>query len=416
MNSRLMPLSEIKPNPDNPRIIKDDKFAKLVKSIKEFPEMLKIRPLVVNADMVVLGGNMRLKACQAAGLSEVPVILASGLTDEQQREFIIKDNVGFGEWEWETLANEWDAEQLAEWGLDIPDFEKVTEDGLIDPDEVPEAPVTPTTVLGDLWILGNHRVLCGDSTDVKVWESLTGSSFIDLCFTSPPYALGDSIKLSGNKHKSQNESAYDGYTDSSSEWPDLMDGWWNASFPFVQSWFVNLQMLAGNKSAFVKWIADRTEHLSDILIWDKGHGAPHIAQGIVGARHEYLMVFDKEHATRRIPFSSWQGTMQSVYEAPPQRQNDFAKIHGATMPSHLPEWVLSELMNNVKSVIDPFCGTGTTIIAAERCGKIGYGIELSPQYVDVIVKRWQDFTGRDAIHSVTGKTFNDHAQSAVKQP
>lgn len=122
-----MSLSDLKPNPDNPRIIKDEKFAKLVNSIKEFPEMLKIRPLVVNADMVVLGGNMRLKACQAAGLSEVPVILASDLTPEQQREFIIKDNVSFGEWEWETLANEWDAEELVDWGLDLPVMDEIAE-------------------------------------------------------------------------------------------------------------------------------------------------------------------------------------------------------------------------------------------------------------------------------------------------
>jgi hypothetical protein len=113
-------LSSIKPNPDNPRIIKDDKFRKLVESIRSFPEMLELRPIVVNADNVVLGGNMRLKACQAAGLTEVPIILASGLTDEQQREFIIKDNVGFGEWDWDALANEWDAEDLAAWGLDVP--------------------------------------------------------------------------------------------------------------------------------------------------------------------------------------------------------------------------------------------------------------------------------------------------------
>jgi len=115
-------ISDIKPNPNNPRIIKDDKFAKLVKSIKDFPEMLNLRPIVVNDDMIVLGGNMRLKACKEAGLKEVPIIKASNLTDQQQKEFIIKDNVGFGEWDWEQLSNEWEAEELAEWGLDVPEF------------------------------------------------------------------------------------------------------------------------------------------------------------------------------------------------------------------------------------------------------------------------------------------------------
>lgn len=116
-------ISEVKANPNNPRLIKDDKFKKLVKSIQEFPQMLELRPIVVNDDMIVLGGNMRLKACKEAGLKEVPIIKASDLTDEQQREFIIKDNVGFGEWDWEQLANEWDANDLDDWGIVIPSFD-----------------------------------------------------------------------------------------------------------------------------------------------------------------------------------------------------------------------------------------------------------------------------------------------------
>ena len=122
MNSIEVNLSEIKSNPNNPRIIKDDKFYKLVESIKTFPRMLEIRPIVVNKDMIVLGGNMRLRACKEAGIKKVHVIFADDLTEEQQREFIIKDNVGFGEWDWAMLANEWNTDELTEWGLDIPDF------------------------------------------------------------------------------------------------------------------------------------------------------------------------------------------------------------------------------------------------------------------------------------------------------
>jgi hypothetical protein len=119
MDTIKVKLSQIKNNPNNPRIIKDDKFQKLVRSIKEFPQMLELRPIVVNDDMIVLGGNMRLRACKEAGLKEVPVIKASQLTEEEQRAFIIKDNVGYGEWDWEMVANEWDAELLIEWGLDV---------------------------------------------------------------------------------------------------------------------------------------------------------------------------------------------------------------------------------------------------------------------------------------------------------
>jgi hypothetical protein len=115
----LVNIQEVKNNEDNPRFIKDNKFKKLVKSIKEFPEMLKLRPIVVNKDMVVLGGNMRLKACKEAGLKEVWVLKAENLTEKQQKEFIVKDNVGFGEWNWDALANEWDRQELGDWGLEV---------------------------------------------------------------------------------------------------------------------------------------------------------------------------------------------------------------------------------------------------------------------------------------------------------
>ena len=122
----LVKISKVKPNETNPRLIKDSKFNKLVKSIKEFPEMLKLRPIVVNEDMVVLGGNMRLKACKKAGLKEVWILKADNLTEEQQKEFIVKDNVGFGEWDWDILANEWDAYLLEDWGLDVPSIDDFT--------------------------------------------------------------------------------------------------------------------------------------------------------------------------------------------------------------------------------------------------------------------------------------------------
>ena len=118
-----MKINLIKPNPNNPRIIKDDKFKKLVQSIQDFPQMLELRPIVIDENNIVLGGNMRLKACQELGLKDVPTIYAKDLTEEQKKEFIIKDNVGFGEWNWDDLANEWDAEQLTEWGLDVGGFD-----------------------------------------------------------------------------------------------------------------------------------------------------------------------------------------------------------------------------------------------------------------------------------------------------
>lgn len=125
--TKRVKIGQIKPNPNNPRLIKDDKFTKLVKSVQGFPEMLELRPIVVNTDMVILGGNMRWKACKEAGLKEVPVLIATGLTAEQERAFIIKDNVSGGEWDWEMLAHDWDADELEEWGLDLPKIKEMDE-------------------------------------------------------------------------------------------------------------------------------------------------------------------------------------------------------------------------------------------------------------------------------------------------
>ena len=138
MEIQKVKIQEVKLNPNNPRIIKDDKFEKLVKSIQELPQMLEIRPIVVNADMVVLGGNMRLKACKEAGLKEVPIIIADNLTEEQQREFLIKDNVSGGEWDFEMLTNEWEVEKLEDWGLDMPTFATDVDYSILDDDDVSE--------------------------------------------------------------------------------------------------------------------------------------------------------------------------------------------------------------------------------------------------------------------------------------
>ena len=202
MKSVEVNISDIRENPNNPRLIKDDKFKKLVQSIKDFPQMLAIRPIVVNADMTVLGGNMRLKACKEAGLEKVPVIMANDLTEEQQKEFIIKDNVGFGEWDWDIIANEWDSQQVTDWGLDIPDF-KVEADATEDDYEIPDE-VQTDIVLGDLFEIGEHRLLCGDSTDSDSVAKLMNGEKADMVFTDPPYGM----KLDADYSKMSNNSTF----------------------------------------------------------------------------------------------------------------------------------------------------------------------------------------------------------------
>jgi len=160
-------ISKVKGNPSNPRIIKNDKFKKLVKSIKEFPDMLKLRPIVVDEDMMVLGGNMRLKASKEAGLKEVWIDIAEGFTEEQKKEFIVKDNVGFGEWEWDMLANEWDSVQLAEWGLDV--WQNEDDEQINEPKDVSDN------------ISEEYRIeieLTSEKEQEKMFEELTNKGYI----------------------------------------------------------------------------------------------------------------------------------------------------------------------------------------------------------------------------------------------
>jgi hypothetical protein len=182
---QVISVTDIKPNPSNPRLIKDDKFHKLVQSLKDFPEMAKVRPIVVNQDMVILGGNMRFKAMKEAKWKEIPVEVVDW-DEAKQREFIIKDNVGFGEWDWDDLANNWDAKELDAWGLDVPvgftEEPEAEEDDYVMPDEI-----QTDIVLGDLFEIGEHRLLCGDSTDSDAVAKLMNGQKADMLFTDPPY-------------------------------------------------------------------------------------------------------------------------------------------------------------------------------------------------------------------------------------
>lgn len=189
-------IKDIKLNENNPRIIRDNNFKRLVKSIKDFPEMLEIRPIVVNKEMTILGGNMRYKACVEAGIKEIPIIIADNLSKEQEREFLIKDNVSGGEWDWDILANEWNTEQLEEWGLEGFPFEELTELEAEEDDFDTTPPEIAKTVLGDLYEIGEHRLLCGDSTQTDTFEMLMGGELADMVVTDPPYnvALGMETK------------------------------------------------------------------------------------------------------------------------------------------------------------------------------------------------------------------------------
>jgi DNA modification methylase len=414
VKTETWPLERLIDYARNPRK-NDHAVDRVAAAIKEFGFRV---PIVAKSDGLVVDGHLRLKAARKLGLAEVPVVLADDLTDAQVKAFRISVNrmAELAEWDSELLALE--LGELGELGfdLDLTGFSDEELDGLTpteepaaltDPDETPETPAVPRSVLGDVWLCGKHRVMCGDSTSVDAVGALMAGGRADLCFTSPPYALGKSAALSGNKKISQRGAAYDEHEDDADSWSSLMAGWWAASLPFASAWVVNVQPLAGNKRELFRWINDRVDRLVDVATWDKGHAAPQMASGVMSSRYEWIIIFGDDGASRVVPFSSWHGTVQSVYDAPPQRKNEFADVHGATMPSHLAEWACGTLCDKAKTVFDPFGGTGTTMIACEKLGKVANLMEISPAYVDVIVKRWQDYTGKKATREADGVAFDE---------
>jgi len=380
------PIASVKSNPNNPRIIKNEKFKKLVNSLKEFPEMSKVRPIVVNKDMIVLGGNMRLKAMKEAGWKNVPVEVVDW-SEEKQREFIIKDNVGFGEWDWDELANTWDAEELNDWGLDTPDNWKAEEMEAAEDDyEVPEELKTDV-VLGDLIEIGEHRLLCGDSTDSDAVGRLMDGQKADMAFTSPPYNAGKSEALSGNTHTTDNK--YNEYNDNQkqSDYLDLLIGFTNNALINAEYLICNIQSLAGNKIALIVYLYQYKNNFIDVAIWDKGHGAPAMAENVMTSAWEYMFfISSKENATRAIPNAKFRGTVPNIYRGAPNRNNEFSSVHAATFPIDLPEWAL-QFTKQGDIVLDQFLGTGTTMVASHQLKRKCYGMELDPKYCQVIIDR-----------------------------
>ena len=380
-----MRITDIKPNPNNPRIIKDDKFKKLVKSIQDFPQMLELRPIVIDENNVVLGGNMRLKACIEAGLTDVPVKQAADLTEEQKKEFIVKDNVGYGEWDWDDLANNWNTDDLIEWGLDIPNFEPEVLEAEEDNFAVPDGGVETDIVLGDLFEIGEHRLLCGDSTDSDQVAKLMNGQKSDIAFTSPPYNAAKNSHLNGRvkgfdeKYQQKNDSKTD------EEYLKFLYDFTINTTTFSTYSFVNIQLLAQNKFVLIDYQNELKHLLKDILIWNKSQCPPNIVKGAFNTKWEYVFCFSENNETRGFP-ASWQGKYPNVIETENASGNEYADIHKATFPISFPSWII-EKMDFANSVLDLFCGTGTTMVASHQLKRKCYGMELDPKYCQVIVDR-----------------------------
>ena len=372
MKITITPISSIKPNPNNPRLIKDDKFKKLVKSIQEFPEMLNLRPIVVNADSIVLGGNMRLKACKEAGLKLVPVIYAEDLTEEQQKQFIIKDNVGFGEWDWEDLANNWNAEELSEWGLDIPDFKVQEVEAEEDDYEIPEHLKTDI-VLGDIFEIGPHRLICGDSTQTDTFAKLFENQLADLVVTDPPYNVAyegktkDALTIANDSMSDDSfyQFLYDFYTALGS-YTKAGGAWyvWHAD-----SEGANFRLAMKNAGIMVK----------QCLIWVNNSMV--MGRQDYQWRHEPCLYGWKEGAAHGW-YSDRKQTTILEFDRPSRNAE-----HPTMKPIPLIAYQIGNSSKQGDIVADGFGGSGTTMVAAHQLNRKAYLVEYDPKYCQVIVDR-----------------------------
>ena len=371
--SKKIKLSDIHINPDNPRLIKDDKFKKLVASIKDFPKMMFLRPIVIDDTMTILGGNMRYKALQEAGFTEIPdewVKQAKDLTEEEKKRFVIEDNMPFGEWDWDILANNFEIKDLLEWGFDEKEL-KIEQD--IEEDEAPEVSDEPAiSKLGEVYQLGRHRLMCGDSTKIEDVEKLMAGKTADMVFTDPPYGIDFQSNMRTKSEKFdvlQNDDV-------------LLTDWIASAVTFSTGWV----LFCTTWKVLDKWleIGKQIGELSNMIIWDKGGGGIGDLEHSLLTDYEVILAYNRKNKIigKRIG-SVWSVGKDSsmVYDHPTQK------------PVELSALAIRTFSNG--SVLDLFGGSGSTLIACEQTNRICYMMEIDPKYCDVIRKRYAKFIGKE---------------------
>jgi DNA modification methylase len=368
-------LSEVKANPNNPRVIRDEKFAKLKRSIIDFPEMLEKRPLVCYTEgdkYIVLGGNMRLKALSDIGAKEIPIILADEWSEEQRAQFLIKDNVGFGEWDWNTLANEWDADKLTEWGLDLPPMDAIELEAEEDNYEMPDELQTDI-VLGDLFEIGEHRLLCGDSTDSDQVARLMDGEKADMVFTDPPYRY---------KKMGSGGVFNDGFEKLKDDIKDIINfdpTEFLNTLPLVFSKGINAYIFCNTDLVpdYCNW-AKQNKYNFNILTWHKKSFIP-ASNNHHFPDTEYLIYISKS----AIFNSGLDANYGKYFILDNEKSNDHPTIKPLEIISN--EIKIGSNINSL--VFDFFLGSGSTMVASHQLNRKCYGMELDPKYCQVIVDR-----------------------------
>ena len=383
------PINKIFAHPKNPRLIRNEKYLEQKKSIEETPEMMDLRPVIIDEDDVILGGHQRWRACKELGWKDVPVMQYTRekhLKSESFTKFnktyelvcaeiVIKDNTHYGEFDYDILANEWDYLPLTEYGVAVWETEPEEVEGLTDEDEVPEAPQEPITKLGDVWILGEHRVMCGDSTSKEAVEILMDGEKADMVFTDPPYNI-DFKPQRGTHDKILNDDMSD------DDFSLFLDGVFNCCFNSLKPDTYVFVWCGWSTVGDFKNSLNNFFDIKALHIWVKNNfGIGYYSR----PKYEpfFLCLKGKPIKPAKAPADVW----------------EFAKVHKTIHSCEKPVGLIIEILNTYDkngSVLDLFLGSGSTLIAAEKTKRKCYGMELDPKYCDVIIKRWEDFTGKKA--------------------
>lgn len=347
--------------------------------------MMVLRPMIVDEDNVVLGGNMRLNAIKALGMKEIPdewVKKASELTDAQKKEFIIKDNSGFGEYDWDAIANEWSDLPLADWGLDVPDFEEIEPEGDADAepqiDKAAELNKKWKVKRGDLWQIGDHRLLCGDSTKAEAAETLLGGAKSEMMFTDPPWnvAIGQQ-----SNPKWRQRAGLENDDLPAEEFAAFIEGFLAVAVDVVEG---DVYCVLGSSEWPTLDLAMRSTgfHWSATIIWVKHH----FSIGRSKYHRRYEPIWYGWHSKSTSSFCD-RRDLDDVWEYDkPAASED----HPTMKPVPLVQKAVECSSKAGGNVYEPFAGSGTTLVACQNLNRKCYAIEISENYCAVILQRMSD--------------------------
>ena len=367
--------SELIPYALNSRTHSDDQISQVAASIQEFGFT---NPILIDDQCGIIAGHGRLMASQKLGLEQVPTITLPGLSEAQKKAYVIADNKLALNAGWDTTALTAELERLQELefdldliGFDADELAQLLEpeqvEGLTDEDDVPDVPKTPVSVEGDVWILGNHRVMCGSATDPKDIDKLTQGDCIDLIHTDPPYGM-NAVSRSAVLSKS-----YDGDILGDDDATVAKD-----AFALIYSLYPNAKQIWWGANYYCSSLPDS----ECWLVWDKNNG-------------------QSDQTDCELAWANFRSVVRQFTQAS-EKAN---RVHPTQKPVSLMEWIIKRFNLSAQTIADFFGGSGSTLIAAEKHGIDAYIMELDPKYCDVIIKRWQDFTGKKAAHAETGEAL-----------